>query len=252
MRVDLNVPYAEKDEVKKLGARWDRDGRVWYVPDGVDPKPFARWLPQRGDFNLCAAEAYLVRFPARCWRCSERFTALAFLMAPGFRVRDYGDDEKDGEVESWSRQEEWSFAHYVTDFPPAIVSLLKAEAPLYRRAFSKTTQTTYWANHCPSCKVFQGDFHLFEEPGSAFLPMSIDHVERMKVTRLSIPFEAQGEPSFGIDDADLVPGVDRRQTEQTIFIKPPLGQSWPLAAKRRGGLIDRLKSLVGFGGRQRR
>lgn len=261
MRVDLNVPYAQKDEAKKLGARWDRDGRVWYVPDGVDPKPFARWLPRRIDFNLRAVEAYLVRSPARCWCCSEPFTAVAFLMAPGFQVRDYDEDENGGAVEIWPRQEEWSFAHYVTDFPPAIVSLLKSEAPLYRPAFSKTTQATYWANHCPSCKMFQGDFNLFEEPGSAFLPMSIEHIRRMKATRLAMPFEAQGEPSFGIDDADLMPGVDRRRSQrrapgaerprQTFFVKPPLGQRSPLPAKRRGGLMDRLKSLVGLGGRQR-
>lgn len=182
-------------------------------------------------------------------------------MAPGFQVRDYDEDENGAEVETRFPQEEWSFAHYVTGFPPAIVSLLKPEAPLYRPAFSKTTQSTYWANHCPSCKVLQGDFNLFEEPGSPFLPMSIDHIRRMKATRLTMPFEAQGEPSFGIDDADLMPGVDRRQNEQrrstgakrsrqTIFIKPPVGQS-SLPVKRRGGLMNRLKSLVGLGGRRR-
>lgn len=39
----LKVPYAEKDEAKALGARWNKDRKAWYVPDGQDLAPFARW-----------------------------------------------------------------------------------------------------------------------------------------------------------------------------------------------------------------
>lgn len=41
----LNVTYAEKDQAKSLGARWDADGKRWYVPDGLNLEPFNRWLP---------------------------------------------------------------------------------------------------------------------------------------------------------------------------------------------------------------
>jgi exodeoxyribonuclease VII large subunit len=44
-RVDLTVPYVEKDAAKALGARWDRAQQTWYVPAGLDLAPFARWLP---------------------------------------------------------------------------------------------------------------------------------------------------------------------------------------------------------------
>ena len=40
----LKVPYAEKDEAKALGARWNQDRKAWYVPDGVVETPFARWI----------------------------------------------------------------------------------------------------------------------------------------------------------------------------------------------------------------
>lgn len=39
----LNVPFAEKDEAKQLGARWDPKRRKWCVPAGVDLAPFSRW-----------------------------------------------------------------------------------------------------------------------------------------------------------------------------------------------------------------
>lgn len=41
--VILEVPYAEKDEAKKLGAWWDPELRKWFVPEGTDPLPFAKW-----------------------------------------------------------------------------------------------------------------------------------------------------------------------------------------------------------------
>ena len=42
-RLFLSVPYKEKDEAKALGARWDRQARAWFVPEGTDPAPFAKW-----------------------------------------------------------------------------------------------------------------------------------------------------------------------------------------------------------------
>ncbi len=41
----LEVPIAEKDEVKALGARWQREARKWYVPtDHPDPSPLLPWM----------------------------------------------------------------------------------------------------------------------------------------------------------------------------------------------------------------
>ena len=42
----LAVPFGEKDEAKKLGARWDAAMRKWYVPHGVDIHLFNRWWPE--------------------------------------------------------------------------------------------------------------------------------------------------------------------------------------------------------------
>jgi len=43
-KVFLKVPYAEKDEAKGLGARWDAAKRKWYVPAGVDKAQFSKWI----------------------------------------------------------------------------------------------------------------------------------------------------------------------------------------------------------------
>ena len=45
MRLDLKVPFAEKDAAKKLGARWDAARKIWYVEQQLDMAPFAQWSP---------------------------------------------------------------------------------------------------------------------------------------------------------------------------------------------------------------
>jgi hypothetical protein len=40
----LKVPYAEKDQAKALGARWNAERKTWYVPDGQPTAPFEQWL----------------------------------------------------------------------------------------------------------------------------------------------------------------------------------------------------------------
>lgn len=39
----LNVPFAQKDAAKALGARWDASIKKWYVPAGKDMGLFAEW-----------------------------------------------------------------------------------------------------------------------------------------------------------------------------------------------------------------
>jgi len=40
----LNVPYAEKDAAKALGARWDPAKKKWYAPDTLELGEFSQWL----------------------------------------------------------------------------------------------------------------------------------------------------------------------------------------------------------------
>ena len=45
MRINPVTPFAEKDAVKALGARWDPAKKFWYITDVADLTPFMRWIP---------------------------------------------------------------------------------------------------------------------------------------------------------------------------------------------------------------
>ena len=42
--INLKVPFNEKDQAKSLGARWNAELKLWYVPQGVDSSPFDKWF----------------------------------------------------------------------------------------------------------------------------------------------------------------------------------------------------------------
>jgi Domain of unknown function (DUF5710) len=58
--INLKVPFNEKDQAKSLGARWNAEAKLWYVPQGVDAVPFEKWMTSATN----AAPAQAVAKPA--------------------------------------------------------------------------------------------------------------------------------------------------------------------------------------------
>jgi hypothetical protein len=43
-KIYIEVPYAQKDDAKLLGARWDAEVRRWYITDKQDVLLFSEWF----------------------------------------------------------------------------------------------------------------------------------------------------------------------------------------------------------------
>jgi hypothetical protein len=52
LKTYLNVPYAQKDAAKALGARWDAANKKWYVPADKDIALFEPWQPKVGTLDV--------------------------------------------------------------------------------------------------------------------------------------------------------------------------------------------------------
>jgi Domain of unknown function (DUF5710) len=57
--INLKVPFNEKDQAKSLGARWNAEAKLWYVPQGVEAAPFEKWLSSAPNLasNMAPAQA---------------------------------------------------------------------------------------------------------------------------------------------------------------------------------------------------
>ena len=151
----MEVPFADNDEVKALGARWDPSARAWYVPPGGELKSFAHWLtllPNEDEPQLT-----VVGLPQQCWRCGERTTAVIACEDSGQLV--YAHEEVLQVIASQLTDED----------------LAEVGAGPLRPRFSRTLGCSSWSNGCVACGVLLGGFPLFEAfvdclSGEAALP----------------------------------------------------------------------------------
>jgi len=66
----LFVPFHDKDEAKRLGARWHAERKQWFVPDGRDPAPFKRWMEKRPAVAVVGSKRgglYVDLVPSSAW-----------------------------------------------------------------------------------------------------------------------------------------------------------------------------------------
>jgi hypothetical protein len=191
-RIDLNVPFSEKYEAKQLGARWDPSFKVWYVPDGVDPHPFQRWLPSPPDVTIRANNYSIAQAEDTCWKCGELTHMYSFLLPAGYQSFERGEDH----VDAWYTNEGRSMVSYVTDLLPTVAARIKAITRHYYLDFSKTTNSSYWMNHCEHCGMKQGDFAMHCEPGGAFFPIDEEAVSSIRLQPVNEPFSCNGSTSY--------------------------------------------------------
>ena len=76
MRTNLKVPYEEKDDAKKLGARWDAARKTWYVENVENIAKFMRWMPNE------AASISIVRTFSAPMKVGTRFFKIRCLCLP--------------------------------------------------------------------------------------------------------------------------------------------------------------------------
>lgn len=57
----IYVPFADKDQVKSLGAKWDGQEKSWFIPPGVNQEPFHQWLNSPIQAAQAVAEVVLAQ-----------------------------------------------------------------------------------------------------------------------------------------------------------------------------------------------
>lgn len=82
MRHNLKVPFAEKDQAKKLGARWDAGRKIWYVEGKEDLAPFSRWSPTPHDPSAADALPQKTAAPKRQEASSKVYVGSKYVAHP--------------------------------------------------------------------------------------------------------------------------------------------------------------------------
>lgn len=82
MRFNLKVPFAEKDQAKKLGARWDATRKLWYVEGQEDVAPFSKWSPTPHDATAGSTPSPKGLAPGKQSSASKVFIGSKYVEHP--------------------------------------------------------------------------------------------------------------------------------------------------------------------------
>jgi hypothetical protein len=193
---DLDVPFHEKDDAKRLGARWDAVRKTWFLADRTATAPFTKWLPRQPDINIRCHSYFVAQSMRTCWHCDRDTGVFSFVLPPGHEA--WGDCDHSVK---WELQVSAAIVYYITWIPLDVQARIRAVTGQYRNDFSKTIQSFYWMNHCERCGVKQGDFELFEEFDTPFRPINRQDACRILLHPVRKAFEAAAssmtyEPGF--------------------------------------------------------
>jgi hypothetical protein len=186
-RIDLRVPFIEKEDARRLGACWDPRQKVWYVPAGVDVAPLRKWLPAPRAPNIRASRYFLATTMRDCWRCAAPTRVVAIVLPAGHEVF-YTEDDPAGD--SWVIAGEPTVLSYVEHMADPVAARLHCAAPHYGIDFSQTTQHFYWMNHCERCAAKLGDFYTFDTPGEGFAPRTSEEAAAIYLEEIADLFSA--------------------------------------------------------------
>jgi hypothetical protein len=149
--VFLEVPFEEKDEVKRLGARWDATARRWFLAggvEGVDVDVFGRWLPM-GCYGP-TTPARVLLLPEHCYRCATLTWSIAGVLV---------------DRRLWCDPDGFMEFSLCGDVIAALVEPAELAArhigPL-RNRHSSVVEREYLSNGCWSCGTIMGSSYVSE------------------------------------------------------------------------------------------
>lgn len=132
----LNIPYNEKDEIKKFSGRFCSDSKLWTIPFDYISKEY---IPVIHDniINVFSKTFDVLEMERKCWRCNEHTK---------FFVLSVNDDNYTSLLSIVS----FLSKDFLSILSEKITHKLKSD-------FSKALGKSYIMNHCLLCDAKLGD-----------------------------------------------------------------------------------------------
>lgn len=183
MAVLLNVPYAEKDQAKALGAWWNNDLKKWYVPSEKNYYKFKRWISASDDFWILCNHLYIVEAEQTCYKCKGNTQVIGYGIESYFH---FSEDEDSGVY--YNKGGEVHIASHIAPIPDKILAYLQNNFN-YKERYSKFAGYTYLANCCDNCDILQGDYFLFHEVDSPFWIYNESDAAKLRLYKIPLEYD---------------------------------------------------------------
>ena len=202
MSLIIDVPYAEKDEAKSLGAKWNPNLKKWYVEGRKNYYKFEKWiLGNKENVSILCDYFYIVEGTHICFKCNKPTKVIGFGVKNFFEVFD--SKEYDNEDNFCYYDDIIHIASHIEPLSKDLLNKLK-EKYNYYESYSKTVNASYLANHCSNCKVIQGEFFLFGEVDTPFFVDSIEKAKKLKLYKIPLENDLIVDLDIGFGSEDFL------------------------------------------------
>lgn len=220
-RLWLNVPFLpqrERQQAKALGAKWDREHKSWYAPEGTNPADFARWLPEHHQAATqspaMSAEAEFAEqlreagldLKGELPVMDGRLHRVPLLDRPHARdgaYKGYLDGRPAGWFQNHVTGESGTWKYSAHRLHPAEVSRLREESGRKREKEQRELRARYE-------KAAKRSYGIFANAAPA--PADHPYLQKKAVPPLGVKVDQQGNL--------LVPGRDTEGFQHTLQIIP--------------------------------
>jgi|GEM_PF-889196 len=214
LRTYLYVPPREQEAAEAQGAQWDPRARKWYVPEGRDSEPFKAWLPlweEERDLHI-NGPIFVAEAKTTCWSCGEKTPVVAL-------ATEMLDENGDPYICTLLEVEE---------IPSALSLLFQRHYDFFKKSFSEVGEIVCYMNHC-RCGASQDDWHLHDEPGGCFFPLSPEEAMTILLRRIPSSESLVFNAAYSVSTHDFIGCYAARvdlppDSAPYLAIAPRLGQ----------------------------
>ena len=167
----FTAPYEDRDELLKLGAKWEFSKWRWCIEDRKDYAKFSKWL----DGALVFDELYILSAQVFCPNCGGKTKVAALAVGEygeNFEPKIYGAGEL-------------NILYGFENISGGLAEYIKANFPVKRR-FYQPHGYKYLVNGCKRCDKIISDDSLFCEESSPFFINSVKKADNLKIVKVKL------------------------------------------------------------------
>lgn len=206
-KIILNVPYGDRLQAKQLGAKWDPQQKVWFVPPGKNQTAFEHWLPKPSNKpELVLKSIGLLRNIVACWSCKGYCTVNA-LYSKDLIIKPYVETKRKkrkkkiklssieapeavagetdtAESEKFEQKTGFFILSEISEIPDSLLEFLIIRCPNYRLGKVNSNGQRLYRNHCDHCSIGLSDARLHKKD-KGFNPTKLASVQSMQMIDLN-------------------------------------------------------------------
>lgn len=159
MALLLNVPYAEKDEAKALGAKWDTQLKKWYVEDYRHYSDFYKWIEpvEIENKQIICNSLFIIEKYRACRNCKNILPDIIWGTRDFIEIKQELLDRPGKWTVIYDMKNKLTLHNDIKPIPPTLITYLK-EKYNFEEQDMREILSPHFYKRCRKCGIMLESF----------------------------------------------------------------------------------------------